>query len=73
MRQLRKQVDVLGGGIRQPVSLHVFAGEDNLLETWNVRLTQHDQATAMKNPTYNMSKTLLEKKVAIKKKQRKAQ
>jgi hypothetical protein len=60
MRQLRKQVDMLGGGIRHPVSLHVFAGENNLLETWNIRLTPHDQKHAMRNPTYSMSKTLLE-------------
>ncbi len=60
MRQLRKQVDMLGGGIRNPVSLHVFAGENNLLETWNIRLTPHDQKNAMRHPTYSMSKTLLE-------------
>ena len=60
MKQLRKQVDMLGGGLRSPIALHVFAGENNLLETWNVRLTQHTETTSSKNPTYSMSKTLLE-------------
>jgi hypothetical protein len=60
MKQLRKQVDMLGGGLRSPIALHVFAGENNLLETWNVRLTQHTETPSSKNPTYSMSKTLLE-------------
>ena len=60
MKQLRKQVDMLGGGLRSPIALHVFAGENNLLETWNVRMTQHSETPTSKNPTYSMSKTLLE-------------
>ena len=60
MKQLRKQVDMLGGGLRSPIALHVFAGENNLPETWNVRLTQHTETPSSKNPTYSMSKTLLE-------------
>ena len=40
--RLRKQIDQIGAGLKQPICLNVVAGDNVLLETWTVHLKPHE-------------------------------